>query len=144
MFVSRKTSGVSKMFLSGRNAFMNSNSLDGSLNSARHFGAMMRSVTHFGMSYRARRHNVVALVFVLCAWLVAAAMHLHVKDQDAGSADSAHCSYCFAQSASAAPASELRLPAVIVASATLVAPDGATLEEQTAPSFYLSRGPPSV
>jgi hypothetical protein len=105
---------------------------------------MTRSVTHFRTSCRARRNNVVALAFVLCAWLVAAAMHLHVNDQDAGIADSAHCAYCLALSASAAPAPELRVPPVIAAPAIIVAFDDATVEDLAAPSFYLSRGPPAA
>jgi hypothetical protein len=106
---------------------------------------MTRSVTHLRTPHQSRRYNVVvALVFVLCAWLVAAAMHLHVNDQDTGIADSAHCASCFALSASAAPAPELRLPAVIAAPAIIVAFDDTTFADQTAPSFYLSRGPPAA
>lgn len=48
----------------------------------------MRSVTRLHTDGRTRRYNVVALAFVLCAWLIAAAMHL--QEQDAGVADSAH------------------------------------------------------
>ena len=122
----------------------NSDDLDDRLSSARHFGAMTRSVHHFRTSLQARRYNVVALALVLCAWLVAAAMHLHVKEQDAGTADSAHCAYCLGLSTSAAPAAELRLPVVITAPVAIVACDDAAVDSQTAPSFYLSRGPPSA
>ena len=144
MFVPRKTSAVHRRFFPLDDALVDSNDLDGSPSRARHFGAMTRSGPLFRTSDRARRYNVVALVFVLCAWLVAAAMHLHVKDQDAGSADSAHCAHCSAFSASAAPAPELRLPPAIVAAAMIVTFDDATVEDLAAPSFYLSRGPPAA
>ena len=121
-----------------------SSDLDEALSSARHFGAMTRSVTPFRTSCRARRYNVLALALVLCAWLVAAAMHVHVNEQDAAMGDSAHCAHCVGLSASAAPASEPGIPAVIVAATLIVACDDVPAEGQTAPSFYLSRGPPAA
>lgn len=105
---------------------------------------MTRSVNHFRTSDRARRYNVVTLAAVLCVWLVAAAMHLHVNEQDANIADSAHCAYCLALSTSAAPAPEWRLPIVMSAPAAVVACDDRTVEDQTPASFYFSRGPPAV
>ncbi|MBM0104952.1 hypothetical protein JM946_09335 [Steroidobacter sp. S1-65] len=125
-------------------ALIHSNDLDGPLSSARHFGAMTRSGHLFRTSDRARRYNVVALAVVLCAWLVAAAMHLHANDPDAGNADSAHCAHCSALSGSAAPAPELRVPPNIVVAAMVVAFDDAIVAGRAAPSFYLSRGPPAA
>ena len=102
----------------------------------------MRSVTYLCMGGRTRRYNVVALAFVLCAWLIAAAMHLHLEEQDAAVADSAHCVQCLALSASAAPGPEIRLPAPVAAPTIIIAFHGATFEGRTLPSSYLSRGPP--
>lgn len=105
---------------------------------------MTRSVTHIRTSSLARRYNVIALGLVLCAWLVTAAMHLHVKDQDAGNADSTHCAYCFTLSAGAAPAPEFRVPAIIVVPAGVVACSDTTVEDRSTPAFYFSRGPPAA
>jgi hypothetical protein len=104
----------------------------------------MTRVTHFSMSRRVRRYNVVALALVLCAWLISVAMHLHVKDEHAGTADSSPCGYCLALSAGAAPAPEQRVPAVIATPVLVVSLDDAPVQSQTAPSFYLSRGPPAA
>lgn len=121
-----------------------SNHLDAPRGSARHFDEMTRSISHFRMSSLARRYNVIALGLVLCGWLIAAAMHLHVKEQAASGADSAHCAYCFGLSTSAAPAPEWRVPAFIAAPSSIVADDDTPVEYRTAPSFYLSRGPPAA
>lgn len=144
MFTLRKTSSVQKHFPARGRALIISNDLDGAGSSARHFVAMTRSVTYSGTSQRARRYNVVALAFVLCAWLIAVAMHLHVKDQDAGIADSAHCAQCLALSASAAPAPEFRVPVALAGPMLVVGCDDTTFEAQAAPSYYLSRGPPAA
>jgi hypothetical protein len=60
------------------------------------FGAMKPSIDHLRSSILERRYNVAALAFVLCAWLVAAAMHLHLGDNDkgAGGVDPRPCTYC--------------------------------------------------
>lgn len=105
---------------------------------------MTRSVPCLRTSEQVRRYNVVALVLVLGAWLITAAMHLHGKDPDAGGVDTTHCSYCFALSTGVAPAPELRIPAVVVAPAIIVAFEGMAVEDQAALSFYLSRGPPAA
>lgn len=96
------------------------------------------------MDGRARRYNVVALAFMLCAWLVVAAMHLHLQEDDAAGADSAHCAQCLALSVSAAPGPEVRLPALIPAPTIIVAFQGAAVAGRTLPSSYLSRGPPAT
>lgn len=105
---------------------------------------MMRSVTYFGTSRSARRYNVVALALVLCGWLIAVAMHLHVQEQDAGIADSAHCAHCLGLSASAAPAPEFRIPVAFAAPILVVPCDETPFEARMACSFYLSRGPPAA
>lgn len=121
-----------------------SGQLDGSRRSARHFPAMTRPVSHFHMSDRAQRYNVVALAFVLCAWLVTAVMHLHVKDQDAGPAHASACAYCLSLSAGAAPAPEQQSPSVIVTSTVVGSSHEAPAPGKSAPFFYLSRGPPAA
>jgi hypothetical protein len=105
---------------------------------------MTRTVTHSCTSHLARRFNVVALGLVLCAWLITAAMHLHVQDPDSGSADSAHCTYCLGLSTSAAPAPEFQIPAIVDAPAGIVTCNDLAVEDRATPSFYLSRGPPTA
>jgi hypothetical protein len=96
------------------------------------------------MNRRTRRYNVVALALVLCGWLIAAATHLHLQEHDAAVSDPAHCAYCFALSAGAAPAPELHLPTPIDAPLLVVSCDRATVEGLTDPSPYFSRGPPAA
>jgi hypothetical protein len=107
---------------------------------------MKPSIDHLRSSVLARRYNVVALAFVLCAWLVAAAMHIHLADKDkhAGGVHPAPCSYCVAFSAGAAPPPDHRMPEVVAEPAMVTAFHGEPAEKQVAASFYLSRGPPAI
>lgn len=107
---------------------------------------MKPSVDHLRSSILARRYNVVALAFVLCAWLVAAAMHLHLtdKDKEAGAVDPQPCSYCLAFAGGAAPLPDYRAPQVPAQPLVVVVSYDLPAHEQAATSFYLSRGPPAV
>ena len=96
------------------------------------------------MSPQARLYNVVALAFVVCAWLVTAAMHLHLQDEHAGAVDSAHCAHCLALSTGAAPAPEYNFPIVIVTPSVVLSFDDVPAPSQSPRSSYLSRGPPAV
>jgi hypothetical protein len=107
---------------------------------------MKPSINHLRSSVLARRYNVVALAFVLCAWLVAAAMHLHLGDNDknARGVEPQHCTYCLAFSGGAAPPPDHRIPEVVAEPAVVAVLHGVPAEEQAAASFYLSRGPPAI
>lgn len=107
---------------------------------------MKPSIDHLRSSVLVRRYNVVALAFVLCAWLVAAAMHLHLgdNDKDAGGVDPRPCTYCLAFSGGAAPPPDHRIPEVVADPVAVVAFHGHPANEQVAASFYLSRGPPAI
>jgi hypothetical protein len=107
---------------------------------------MKPSIDYLRSSMLVRRYNVVALAFVLCAWLVAAAMHLHLGDngKDAGAVELQPCSYCLAFSGGAAPPPDHRLPEVVADPVAVVVRHGDPANEQVAASFYLSRGPPVV
>jgi hypothetical protein len=105
---------------------------------------MTRPVTQYRSADLMRRYNVIALGLVLCAWLITAVAHLHVREQGADKPDSAHCTYCFAFASGVAPTPELRLPARIDASIGRVACDDTPVEDRAIPSFYFSRGPPSA
>lgn len=105
---------------------------------------MKPSVDHLRSSMLARRYNVVALAFVLCAWLVAAAMHLHPADKDAGGVDPRPCSYCLAFSGGVAPLPDYRIPEVFTAPVAVAASYDLPSQEQVATAFYFSRGPPAI
>jgi hypothetical protein len=107
---------------------------------------MKPSVDQLRSSILARRYNVVALAFVLCAWLITAAMHLHVADTDKGSGavDPRPCSYCLAFSGGAAPLPDYRIPDVFPQPTDVVVSYDLPAQEQVAPSYYLSRGPPAI
>ena len=107
---------------------------------------MKPSIDHLRSSVLARRYNVVALAFVLCGWLIAAAMHLHLgdNDKDAGGVEPQPCAYCLAFSGGAAPPPEHRIPEVVADPVAVVAIHGQPAEKQVAASFYLSRGPPAI
>lgn len=96
------------------------------------------------MSNTARRYNVLVLTFALCAWLVTAALHLHIKDDHSNVSESLPCSYCLVLSAGAAPAPKHHVVDVVVARAIIAATYDDAAHEQPAPSFYLSRGPPRI
>jgi hypothetical protein len=108
------------------------------------FTVMKPSVDHLRSSMLARRYNVVALAVVLCVWLVAAAMHLHLVDKDAGAADPRPCTYCLAFSGGAAPLPDYRIPEVFAQPVAVEVRYDLPSQEQVATSFYLSRGPPAV
>lgn len=107
---------------------------------------MKPSVDHLRSSVLARRYNVVALAFVLCAWLVAAAMHLHVadKDKEAGAAEPQYCSYCLAFSGGVAPPPQHQLPEAAAAPVAVAVSYDLPAAVRKATSFYLSRGPPAI
>lgn len=100
--------------------------------------------THLGMSKTARRYNVLVLSFALCAWLVTAALHLHVKDDHGDFSEPTPCTYCMVLSSGAAPAPEHRVPDIVVEPSTFVFADIDSAHGRAAPSFYLSRGPPRI
>jgi hypothetical protein len=110
------------------------------------FGIMKPSIDQLRSSMLARRYNVVALAFVLCAWMVAAAMHLHLSDndKDAGGVDPRPCTYCLAFSGGAAPPPDHRIPEVVADPIGVVAFPTLPAKEQVAASFYFSRGPPAI
>lgn len=110
------------------------------------FEVMKPSVDHLRIAVLARRYNVVALALVVCAWMIAAAMHLHLadKDKDAGGAEPQPCSYCLAFSGGAAPSPDYRAPPVFVQPVAVAVSYDLPVQEQDAATFYLSRGPPAV
>lgn len=97
-------------------------------------------------SVLARRYSVVALAFVLCAWLIAAAMHIHLADKDkhASGGHPPPCSYCLAFSAGAAPLPDYRAPQVFAQPTAVAVFYDLPTQQQEATSFYLSRGPPAT
>lgn len=92
-----------------------------------------------------RRYNVVALAFVLCAWMIAAAMHIHLadKDQHAGGMQTP-CSYCLAFSGGTAPLPDYRIPKILPPPVAVAISYDLPAQEQVAASFYLPRGPPAA
>lgn len=107
---------------------------------------MNPSVDHLRSSVLARRYNVVALAFLLCAWMIAAAMHLHLadKDKNAGGVDPRPCSYCLAFSGGAAPLPDYRIPEVFPKPIAVAVSYDLPAQEQAATRFYFSRGPPAI
>lgn len=107
---------------------------------------MKPSVDHLRSSVLARRYNVPALALVLCAWMIAAAMHLHLADEDqnAGGVDPRPCSYCLAFSSGAAPLPDHRIPDALPQPQIVAVFYDLPAQEQVATSFYFSRGPPAV
>jgi hypothetical protein len=103
-----------------------------------------RSANPFRISRRVRRYSVVPLALVICAWLIASAMHLHLKDDHVGLAESTACSYCMSLSGGVAPPPEHRTPEIVVSPGSIAISRDDFARDQAAPSFYLSRGPPSV
>ena len=105
---------------------------------------MKPSVDHLRSSILARRSHVVALVFVLCAWLIAAAVHLHLDGGDADASDPSPCSYCIALANGAAPLPEYRVPKVIAGPVAVAVSFEEREHAQLTTSSYLSRGPPAL
>jgi hypothetical protein len=108
--------------------------------------AMKPSIDQLRRSMLVRRYNVVALAFVLCAWLITAAVHLHLADNDkgTGAVDSQPCSYCLAFAGGAAPLPDYRVPEAFAQPVAVAVFYDLPAQERVATSFYLSRGPPAV
>lgn len=118
--------------------------LDGVTGRRDTFNVMKPSVDHLRSSILTRRYNVVALAFVLCVWLVGAAVHLHFDDGDAAASDLSPCAYCMALANGAAPLPEYRVPEVVAPPAVVVVSFEEREHAQLTTSFYLSRGPPAI
>jgi hypothetical protein len=107
---------------------------------------MKPSIDHLRSLVSSRRYSVVALAFVLCAWMITAAMHLHLADKntEAAGMEPQPCTYCLAFSGGAAPLPDYRIPETFPQPAAAAVADDLPALEQVAASFYLSRGPPDV
>jgi len=101
--------------------------------------------THFlRVSPNTQRRNVLALVLVLCLWMVASAAHIHIGDaHGAPGKPSTACSTCVSLPTGATPPARHELPVQAqVVSATLVDRAAPSITFH-APSSYLSRAPPT-
>ena len=103
-------------------------------------------IAHLRSSVLSRRYSVIALAFVLCAWLITAAMHIHLADKetDVGGVDPRPCTYCLAFAGGAAPLPDYRIPQIFPQPVAAEVCYDLLAHEQVTPSFYLARGPPTA
>lgn len=101
-------------------------------------------IPRFGGTRAAQRSRVVLLGLALCLWLIAFATHFHSDKADSSSIEPSHaCTFCLSLPSGAPAPAQVATPSVFFVATDTIIEVVAAFVAIDAPSFYLSRGPPT-